>query len=857
MSPAEAIYGLAYHNIDVGGPESMEVSPYATTVPGINDHIRVSSSPEAQSSHHQFGTASQWEHPPPELHPAHPSIITTSTSTGYTAALHRSTLSHYNQPGKLCPRKDGASGLNTTHYDDGTDSSRLQHSSRSVHRPLSDCPYIESDGQSTNAVFCGDELLGLPGTFGISHIQANSQQDPVTTRHSEKKDDWNFNRFNSLQESISQGTNKSLISTSLLCIYNDTLENALSCWVTENNCPYQKLKRKDRDLLHPGLKPKAEIATHFSIYARVCRLDEVFVPFNSRSTTKTDGRKASKALYASMMAFASQWSHVRNMETSFDGDDGLSGLAPTTSTAIDGFAAPFECLLQQSLWHECQRSLLACGNSDSFKVIFARMIFSMTQRSFGFGEREKILESHVRHRGLTPGSCRVQFPSTSADLNPFDLGPASFNSGDRRGLETHSLAQIDAVKNWDGPPTYLETALRCLASWRRRIAAHCSVRTHTTSSAQLAQMPHAVDLQSFDMLFWLGVMCDTTSSALTQRPLVIVEEDCELTLDTSRQALPLYPTVDARVSSTYDVGDTNGASTMSKLWGTYLLSSRRLSGDQAQWPCDTDEVYAILQEAIPVKVLLWRRVARLQTLRNSSTDHEDIEDSIAATLSVYQHWNMAYGQFMRGCVADHQSLPVKVQSWYMILAGHWHLGCLLAANCIEWVDNDLLSAGLQRSLRRSSNLVMELKKANANAISDLAQVSCASDRQTSQDSVTFHSALNETALLTEPWTNVLIQALERACGIFLTWLSCQRNVADEQREWIYHHTNQSDLCSRASSCIYALKLLGRKSDAASLTAAALETQLTLVTSDEGLLVPSIWTADGALSWFGGVNGGPD
>lgn len=139
------------------------------------------------------------------------------------------------------------------------------------------------------------------------------------------------------------------------------------------------------------------------------------------------------------------------------------------------------------------------------------MISSMTQRPLSFGE----------HQDLTPGPCRVKFPGRVAGFNATDLGSAGFNSGDMSRLKTHSFAQINAVKNWDRPPTYLETALRCLVSWQWRIATQCSLPAHTTSSVQLAQMSHAVDLQSFDMLFWLGVMWDTTSSTLTQRPLVI------------------------------------------------------------------------------------------------------------------------------------------------------------------------------------------------------------------------------------------------------------------------------------------------------------------------------------------------
>ncbi|KAB8276405.1 hypothetical protein BDV30DRAFT_235856 [Aspergillus minisclerotigenes] len=302
--------------------------------------------------------------------------------------------------------------------------------------------------------------------------------------------------------------------------------------------------------------------------------------------------------------------------------------------------------------------------------------------------------------------------SGAANLGTTTLPSTSFNSGDMSGLEAGRLTQINAVTDWDSPPIYLEKALRYLASWRRRIATLASTQAYTAINAQF---PRAVDFQSFDMLFWLGVMCDTTSSALTQRPLVISEHDCELPKATFSQAQAIYQTFYAHRSSTYGIGDTNKTDTAPELWGTFLLSPQPLSGAKARWPCRTDEAFAILQEAIPVKVLLWCRVARLQTLN---------EDLISATLSVYQYWTVAYDQFMRDCIANHEALPAKVQSWYVILAMHWHLGCLLDANCIERVDDDSLSANLQRSLRRSSGLVLELKKANSNAIADLARVSC-------------------------------------------------------------------------------------------------------------------------------------
>ncbi|KAJ6006490.1 hypothetical protein N7451_004434 [Penicillium sp. IBT 35674x] len=856
VSPAETLYESAFINSYAGGADLTGIGPHETAVPCLNDDNHIFPSPESLASSDKSSLVSQWEQQPLNLQYAHPNGTTTSMSTECPIAVDYSVLSQFTQPESSDSTSQSAMRLETFHYDGArtsTSSLLQQPTSCSIHSGPSDSFIMGSDGRLTDYTFSQDDFLGMESASGISSVRATSRKGSTTTHQSANNNDDDLDLFNSLEGYISQSTNKSLISASLLRIYCDSVENALSCWVSESNCPYQKVKRKERELSHPGLNRKVEMRGKLSIYARVCRLDDLFVPFHRQPMTKAESFKASRALNAAILAFASQWSHASSTKTSFDGGHGVAGQSLNTSTTIDAFAAPFECLIQQSLWHESRRSLLACENMDSFKVIFAQMIFSMTQRPLDLEERERMLESQTRSQDLVLGHCKAQYPGTAADFNTAELHSTGFNPENISCFEDRNLAQADVGKKWDGLTTYLETALRHLASWRRRTAAQGFSQAHPASSAQSAQMPHTVDLQSFDMIFWLGVMCDTTLSALTQRPLVIAEHDCELPQSTSDQALPLSQITCAQMSSACRTGNVNGAGSALKLWGSYLLSPQSLNGDQARWPCSTEDASAILQEAIPIKVLLFRRVARLQTLKNSWTGQNDIEDSISAILSVYQHWTVAYGQFMRDCLADHENLPAKVQSWYIILAGHWHLGCLLAANCIEQIDNASLSENLRRSLRRSSGLVMELKKENAIAISDLAQVSCSSGPQAFRDNAEFHSALSENALLTEPWTVVLIQALEEACGIFLTWLSCQRHIANEQHEWVYNNTNYSDLRSRASSCINALKLLVRKSDTAGLVAATLESQLALITSDKRNYMPSIRTTNGAVCQVGGLN----
>lgn len=68
-----------------------------------------------------------------------------------------------------------------------------------------------------------------------------------------------------------------------------------------------------------------------------------------------------------------------------------------------------------------------------------------------------------------------------------------------------------------------------------------------------------------------------------------------------------------------------------------------------------------------------------------------------------------------------------------------------------------------------------------------------------------------------------MQTVEKPCSAFLTWIPSRRRMLDEQHDWAYHNTVCPDLRSHASSATYGLRLLGNKSYAARMTAAALDT----------------------------------
>ena len=467
----------------------------------------------------------------------------------------------------------------------------------------------------------------------------------------------------------------------------------------------------------------------------------------------------------------------------------------------------YERVIQKTLWHEARRAVHVCAGMDSFKVILAYVLLSLTQRP-------------IDESGLRPPSESVN--SAAVDNEPSlgrQRGRNSASGHEMASNNTDSLTHEVAGEEWDpfdttelellaSPPAYLEVAVRHLFAWRRKVERH---RRKRSKIAEDCAMPALAlkDEQTFNILFWLGVMCDTTSSAITKRPLIIADEDCAVIYD-EQASLNLQD-------------DDAGA-----LWGDYLMSSKWAGPQkksQPRWPCSFEEAAVVLQEAIPIKVLLFRKVGQLQTLAYRRTAPSKLEKCVGEALAVYQHWNETYGQFMLDCVHAHNSLPPRVQSWYVILDGHWHYGCLLLADTIAQLDREERTMEAPRHLRATCRLIAELKRDNAQAIARIARASLSEYGPSYPDNSEFHFACNGSAILTEPWTDILVRAMGTACRVFINWLSSWDDSTDPMHDWVVSSTVHDDLYTQALTCIHGMSLLGRKSNAANYMADVLSDRL--------------------------------
>ena len=112
-------------------------------------------------------------------------------------------------------------------------------------------------------------------------------------------------------------------------------------------------------------------------------------------------------------------------------------------------------------------------------------------------------------------------------------------------------------------------------------------------------------------------------------------------------------------------------------------------------------------------------------------------------------------------------------------------------------------------LRASTDFVTCFRKSNCRALSDLARCSSPKEDGTPAQLRGFHYAVKEGALLTEPWTAVLIRAFAKAAVVLLE---------NEQTLSTNGCTQAEEAFRRADECVQALWYLGRKSDVALLAA---------------------------------------
>ena len=581
-------------------------------------------------------------------------------------------------------------------------------------------------------------------------------------------------------------TNKAMLTENLLRIYHESFENALSCWLTERTCPYSEGSSVS---LANDAGPDWK-----SIYHRVFRLDRLALPIRGRRLTCSEDQAASKAINLAIISFAAQWVQpYQAVNSKYPFHNSLSDDRGNNAFIEVRLRGGFERTLQISAWHEARVALQNTTGIESFRVALAQIVFSMTQNPGEAVQDE--LQMSVKCHGDS-----ICSPKQNQGYGLHEESTA-IESKDINQC-TDLMSKLELAIDGEGPPVHLEQGLRLIHSLKSRMNIIERSKTAYQSGHQFKTSPNRLDTTdrvTVDMLFWLGVMFDTLSSAMHKRPLVVPDEDCDIYSEDPRP-------MTADVTNGNLMSQTRNSS--AGLWDDHLFARqrKRLQRSTLRWPCSFEQQASFLCDAAPIKVLLFRKVTYIQTLLSRNAIGGRIENAVRAALDLYDHWGRLYAPFIQDCTRNYDSLPQRVQTWHICLTGHWHLAALLMVDLIEIIDNSELSTEPRRHERRSNNVVSKLRLDNANSLADLARCACPSAEELNTETQAARFVLKEGGLLTEPWTAVLIRAFAKAGAVLL------------QSDGLFppkvSRAVHQDTLRRTDSCVRVLQYLGGKSDMA-------------------------------------------
>lgn len=542
---------------------------------------------------------------------------------------------------------------------------------------------------------------------------------------------------------ISTNFNNSLISSSLIRLYHDVLEHNLSCWLTENTCPYLL-----QDVSHSRVKDCPEegntSTTYNRVYQRTMKLDKEALAAGVLHLGPAEDKAASKALHLAILAFSAQWAQgsQRAQEKSFP-SFGCNNNASSTREE-------FDAVLQRQLWEKAKVSLDSAANLECYRVAYAEVIFALTQRTCG---------------------------DDSNDSNDKDLF-----------LYSSVASRLDSIIRRDGPPLYMERAARKIHILKCRIEA--AVGAQPVSTGSNPQATHISQLKkenhgTLNLLHWLVVMFDTISSSMHERPLVISDEDIQF--------------CPSNRSNEYS---SSGHDLKQDTLGIQLFIRDNLCSPTyiPQWPCSYSEASDAVAQAAQVKVLLFRQISCLQRYIRQRKRKNEIDSLIQTAIQIHRFWQSTYGQFFLQLSACIDTVPQRIQNWFICIGAHWNLAVLMLADLLDEVHARHLAheLGITPDLKMLS---YQLRRTGTEELASLANVATPTyeEQHHGRPQLSeFHHAVDVSRILAEPWTMMLIKAFTKAAINIIGDLDNPFDQSTKTRKWL-------------QDCTKVLWFLGKKS----------------------------------------------
>lgn len=600
--------------------------------------------------------------------------------------------------------------------------------------------------------------------------ECDSQPRPITPTDS----------FSSVESSLGTRSNNNLITKGLIRIYNDVLENNLSCWLAEYTCPYKMERHPFRQdaVVTAGTVRQCGVSEPIwqnRILHRVIQLDRYAQSKNMICLTRYENAAVSRALNLAIMAYAAQWAQGkrRHAKHSWASSDFTEDLA---ADIADEFADSFEQTLQQTVWEQANRALKEISHVESYRAVLAQLIFGLTNK-----------------------------PWRSKDYDTLeDISASEPFSGQVYGDGASIIAQLKQLISQEGPPLVMESAARKMHALKRRFEGLDTGYNDVSSSANASASVMAIssdNRRTIGLLYWLAVMFDTVSSSMEGRPNALCDEDCQNDEIRVRQQ---------------NVQRQDHPSSISYHWKLDYFAGDALEPKRLRWPCTYEVAADAVIRSAPVKVLLFRHISYLQSALSRQAPRGHIEDLLQAATETYCYWNTTFGPFFKDLVQHYDSVPPRIKGWFVCITIPWLLGSLMLADLVDFINKKGLGQEEGQLSRFGHVSASTIRKASAVELSEMARVTkpvTAKGEQPLQQLPDLHFAVNEGATLTEPWTMILIRAFTKAAVFHLD----SALKASKLEEWFaLGHQDQEfmDSSRHCQNCIEALWFLGRKAQLA-------------------------------------------
>ncbi|EMT62546.1 Regulatory protein alcR [Fusarium odoratissimum] len=329
-----------------------------------------------------------------------------------------------------------------------------------------------------------------------------------------------------------------------------------------------------------------------------------------------------------------------------------------------------------------------------------------------------------------------------------------------------AIPLIGQIMSNDRPSAHLDQATRAILALKYRFEME-GLRSHGGSKDTSTLQSQ----RTVGFLYWLLVMFDTVVSPLNKRPVVIADEHCMAGFIQNRENVPCQ-------------------------WRLHMFLKDDSEMPQSLgWPCSEEVASRAMIKAAPIKVLLYRQLSYIQNaLRKRSSTH-DIINAAKGAITVCRYWDMTYASFFQGLLRGYDRVSSKLRSWVVCIFTAWNLGTLVLADLLELVH--------EKATTGDTNSYMDIRLSSAINLAELAGAVVPHKTSHIKQLPKCHAAVQESPLLTDPCTSILVEAFTRASLYHLSTI-CElkkHEWFDIEMESFWQSLQWFESCIRALTCL--------------------------------------------------------